>query len=146
MTDTSTEGLRLTRTLAATPDRVYAAFTEPKQFAAWFGTEAVDVPLDSLVLDAREGGQWRATMVLPDGATIHWVGEYVEVDPPSALAFTITDDDSNPQRDVVRASLTAVDGGSELVLTQSGGGLSPEEYEQTAVGWNGFLDALEAVL
>lgn len=146
MNDTSPEGLRLTRTLAATPERVLAAFTDPEQFAAWFGTEAVHVPLDSVVLDAREGGRWTATMILPDGSTIHWVGEYVEVDPPHALAFTITDDDSNPQRDVVRASVTPVGDGSELVLTQSGGGLSPEEYEQTAVGWSGFLDALEALL
>lgn len=146
MTEHPTEGLRLTRTLDANPDRVFTAFIDPELFAAWFGTEAVEVPLDSVRLDAREGGAWTATMILPDGATIYWVGEYVEVDPPRAIAFTITDDDSNPLRDVVRASLTAVGEGCELVLTQSGGGLSPEQYEQTAIGWNGFLDALEAVL
>lgn len=92
MTDT----LTVTRTFSAPRELVYETWTKPEHFSVWFGTDAVDVPLDTLSLDVKVGGAWNATMQLPDGNQIHWVGEYTEVDPPERLAFTMTDDPENP--------------------------------------------------
>ena len=43
-----TESFTITRTLAAPPELVWDVWTKPEHFAVWFGTEAVEVPLDSV--------------------------------------------------------------------------------------------------
>lgn len=146
MSEHPSTGFSVTRTIAASPERVWRALVDAESFASWFGTEQVAVPLSTLRWDAHEGSEWSAQMVLPDGATIDWEGEFVRVDQPRELAFTITDEATNPQRDDVVFSLTAGDGGEcALTLAQSGGGLSPEQYQQAAAGWAGFVDVIEQI-
>ena len=141
-----TDGITITRTFAAPPELVYALWTTPEHFSVWFGTDAVEVPLDTLSMDVRVGGAWTATMHIPNGPTINWVGEYLEVDPPSRLAFTMTDDPLNPAREPVTVDLVAVDGGTVMTMTQSGGNLTEEQYAQTIVGYNGFFDVMEKLI
>jgi uncharacterized protein YndB with AHSA1/START domain len=137
----------ITRTFDASPERVYAAWTTPELFSVWFGTEYVDVPLETLSLDVRVGGAWAATMILPDETTIDWVGEYTEVEAPYRLAFTMTDDPSNPAREPVTVTITdGVDGGTEMTMTQSGEHLSEEQIEMATAGYGGFFDAMETLL
>lgn len=146
MSEHPADGFTTTRTIAASPERVWRALVDAESFASWFGTEQVAVPLSTLRWDAREGSEWSAQMVLPDGATIDWEGEFVRVDQPRELAFTITDDAANPQRDdVVFALEPGGDSGCMLTLSQSGGGLSDEQYEQAAAGWAGFVDVIEQI-
>ena len=141
-----TDGLTITRTFAASRELVYEAWTTPEHFSVWFGTEAVDVPLDTLSLEVRVGGAWNAVMHLPDGNKIRWVGEYTEVDPPERLAFTMTDDPSSDPGEPVTVVFAEVDGGTEMTLTQPRDGLTDEQLEQTVIGYNGFFDAMEKVL
>lgn len=141
-----TDGLTITRTFAAPRELVYAAWTLPEHFSVWFGTEAVEVPLETLSMDVRVGGTWNAVMHLPDGSTIHWNGEYTEVDPPERLAFTMSDDPSSDAREPVTVVLAEVAGGTEMTLTQTGGNLTEEQYAQTVIGYNGFFDAMEKLL
>ncbi|TXN29182.1 SRPBCC family protein [Lacisediminihabitans profunda] len=141
-----TDGITITRTFAAPRDLVYSMWTLPEHFAVWFGTDAVEIPLDSVAMNVTVGGEWRATMNLPDGNSINWVGEYVEVEPPSRLAFTMTDNPSNPAREPVTVTLVEVDGGTEMTLTQNGGNLTEEQYAQTIVGYNAFFDVMERLL
>ena len=47
-----TESFTITRTLAAPPELVWDVWTKPEHFAVWFGTEAVEVPLDSVTLES----------------------------------------------------------------------------------------------
>jgi uncharacterized protein YndB with AHSA1/START domain len=141
-----TDGLSITRTFAAPPELVYAAWTKPEHFSVWFGTEDVDVPLDTLSVDVRVGGKWNAVMHLPDGNTIHWVGEYTEVNPPNRLAFTMTDEPAQPAGEPITVDLAAVDGGTEMTLKQPRAGLTDEQLEQTVIGYNGFFDAMAKLL
>jgi uncharacterized protein YndB with AHSA1/START domain len=141
-----TDGLTITRTFAASRELVYAAWTQPEHFSVWFGTEAVDVPLETVSMDVRVGGDWTAVMHLPGGDTIHWRGEYTEVDPPERLAFTMTDDPSRDAREPVTVVLVEVDGGTEMTLTQTGGNLTQDQYAHTVIGYNGFFDAMEKLL
>lgn len=140
------EALTVTRTFAAPRELVYSAWTEPEHFSVWFGTEAVEVPLDTISLDVRVGGAWKADMNLPDGHTIHWIGEYTEVDPPQRLSFTITDNPSDPAREPVTLVFTEVDGGTEMTLTQAAAGFDDEQRAQLANGYNGFFDSMEKLL
>ncbi|UFS58468.1 SRPBCC family protein [Subtercola endophyticus] len=141
-----TAGITITRTFAAPRDLVYAMWTTPEHFSVWFGTDAVEIPLDSVAMNVEVGGDWKATMHLPDGNQINWVGEYLEVDPPARLAFTMTDDPSNPAREPVTVTLVEVDGGTEMTMTQSGGNITEEQYAQTIVGYNAFFDVMQKLL
>jgi uncharacterized protein YndB with AHSA1/START domain len=138
---TESEGLTITRTFAAPRELVFDAWTNPAHFAAWWGGKTVEVPADSVAMDVRPGGSWKATMLLPDdGRRIDWIGEYVEVDPPSRLVATISD--GSPERELLTVDLTEVDGGTQMVFRQGGGHLTAEQYEQTAAGYQQFFDAM----
>ena len=143
---TMTDGLSITRTFAAPPERVWAAWTTREQFASWFGTAAVDVPVGTVAMDVRVGGAWSAVMHLPDGARIDWTGEYTDVQPPERLAFTMTDDPANPAREPVVVELTEVRDGTLMTMTQRGGNLTDEQYEQARAGWSGFFDDMQGLL
>ncbi|WP_130280866.1 SRPBCC family protein [Microcella alkaliphila] len=144
MTDVGPSGFRSTRDIAAAPERVWEVLTTPSAFATWFGTDAVEVPLDRLTWRAVAGEPWSAQMVLPGGATIDWEGEMLTVDAPSILSFTITDDASIDQRDTVMFELAGAEAnGCSLTLSQTGGGLDVDGYAQAAAGWAGFVDAIE---
>ncbi|MEO5877925.1 MAG: SRPBCC domain-containing protein [Streptosporangiaceae bacterium] len=141
-----TEPLIITRTFAASPELVFGAWTKPEQFSVWFGSEAVDVPLDTLAMDVRVGGAWNAVMHLPSGHKIFWVGEYTEVNPFTRLAMTMTDDPSAPAGAPLTVDLVEVDGGTEMTLTQIAGHFTQEQRAQTILGYNGFFDAMEKVI
>lgn len=138
--------LSITRTFPATRERVFEAWTTPEQFSVWFGTDGVEVPLDRLVMDVRPGGSWSAVMLLPDGNSISWVGEYLEVDAPSHLVMTITDRPAEDARGVITVDLGEVAGGTEMVMTQESPGFSREQLDQTVIGYNAFFDVMQALL
>jgi uncharacterized protein YndB with AHSA1/START domain len=138
---TTQDGLTITRVFNAPRALVFEAWTNPKHFAQWFGGKTVDIPIESVSMDVRPGGSWKATMVLPNGGhEIHWIGEYVEVDPPERLVLTLSDGPED--REVVTVVLAEVDGGTEMVCHQGGGHLTAEQYEQARLGYLEFFDAL----
>ena len=123
MTDSS--GATITRTFAAPRELVYEAWTTPQHFAAWWGGSAGIVPGD-----------------MPQ---INWYGEYLEVDPPSKLVLTLADRPGDA-RETVTVILTEVEGGTEMLFTQTGGNLDAAEYERVTEGWQTFFDAMDEVL
>jgi uncharacterized protein YndB with AHSA1/START domain len=81
--------LQLRRTIAAPRAEVFRAWTEPELFSKWFrppGTRAPEVELDP-----RPGGRWRVTLTARGIKPPSWrtFGEFVEVDAPSRLVFTM---------------------------------------------------------
>jgi len=139
---TESTGSTVTRTFAASPEDVFDAWVTPAAFAVWWGGSAVAVPLDSVEMDARPEGKWKATMILGnDSPDIHWYGEFREVDRPSRLVMTLADRPGEA-REIVTVIFTAVDGGTQMRFGQTGGNLSAEEYERTAAGWQTFFDAM----
>jgi uncharacterized protein YndB with AHSA1/START domain len=143
---TESQGATITRTFAATPEAVFDAWVTPASFAAWFGGSGVQVPMDSVSMDARPGGTWKATMVIGNGVPdINWYGEFVEVERPSKLVLTLADRPGDA-RETVTVTFAAVDAGTEMVFCQTGGNLSAEEYERVAAGWQGFFDAMQTLV
>jgi uncharacterized protein YndB with AHSA1/START domain len=140
------DGLTVTRTFRVAPDVVFEAWTRPELFAEWFGTAAVDVPLETLALDVRVGGRWSAIMRFPDGNTIDWAGEYREVDPPRRLALTLTDAPDEPAGDPVTVDFVEIEGGTEMTLRQPRHGFTDEQLAQTVDGYNAFFDDMEKLL
>ena len=136
----------ITRTLRAPRELVFEAITKPEHFAVWFGTAAVEVPRDSLTMDVRPGGAFRAVMVLPDGNRINWAGEYKAVEPPSHLAMTLTDQPGDDAGLPVLFDLEEVEGGTKLTISQDRAEFSDEQVAATIAGYNTFIDDIERVL
>ena len=144
MTDAT--GATLTYTLNASPAAVFDAWTTPALFAAFFCGSANQVPVESVSLDARPGGTWAATMIVGgDFPEVHWRGEYVEVSRPNRLVLTMTDEPGD-ERELLTADFKAVDTGTEIRFSQTGGNLTDEQYEYAAAGWRAAFEALDALL
>lgn len=141
------EPIVITRMFAAPRERVFDAWTTAADFSAWFGGADVEVPLDTLRMDVREGGAWTAVMRLPDGASLDWAGEYVELDRPRRLRMTMTDVPAEPAGEPLRVELEEVAGDATLMtFTQTVGDFTPEQRAMTIQGWGSFFDVMEGLV
>jgi uncharacterized protein YndB with AHSA1/START domain len=148
-TDTATGGLTMTRVFDAPRQLIFQAWTDPGQFAQWFGGKDAEVPVSSVSMDVRVGGGWQATMFAgPERHEIHWHGAYREVVEPERVVFTISDqpgETSSPE--VVTVVLTQLNGSrTEMRVHQGGGNLTSEQYEMTKHGYTAFFDAMEELV
>jgi uncharacterized protein YndB with AHSA1/START domain len=141
-----TEYFTVTRTLQAPRELVFETLTKPEHFAVWFGTAAVEVPQDSLTMDVRPGGAFRAVMLLPDGHRIDWAGEYKAVEPPSHLAMTLTDQPGDDVGLPVLFDLEEDGGATVLTIRQDRSDFTVEQVAATIAGYNSFVDDIERVL
>jgi uncharacterized protein YndB with AHSA1/START domain len=134
--------ITITRTFAAPRERVFTAWTDPAQFARWFGGAGTTV--EDVSMDLRPGGAWRARMVL-DSGDIPWRGTYQEVERPSRLVFTLTDRPGD-QYELVTVVLKDSADGTEMTFTQEGGNLTAEQYGQAEQGWGAFFGDMASLL
>ncbi|MGN6218599.1 MAG: SRPBCC family protein [Microbacterium sp.] len=141
-----TEYFTVTRTLRAPRELVFETLVKPEHFAVWFGTAAVDVPQETLTMDVRPGGQFRAVMHLPDGNRINWAGEYKAVEPPTHLAMTLTDQPGDDAGLPVLFDLEESADGTVLTIRQDRSDFSDEQVAATIAGYNSFIDDIERVL
>ena len=85
MTKTHPRDVVISRTLGAPRDLVFAAFTDARRLAAWWGPEGFTTP--DATADVRPGGALRLDMHGPDGTVYHGGGTYHEIVPPRAARF-----------------------------------------------------------
>jgi uncharacterized protein YndB with AHSA1/START domain len=138
-------GIRVRRVFDAPRERVWREWTEPESFADWYGGPDWKVPLASVTMDVRPGGPLRLTMFGPPGdrRRIDWEGEYLEVEAPARLVFTIRNVPGSEDFEVVIVVLTDLGDGRTEMLFEQRGSMSPEEYERATEGWGTFFDRLE---
>jgi uncharacterized protein YndB with AHSA1/START domain len=143
MTESNDAGITITRVLEAPRDLVFKAWTTPEHFAHWFGGE-LDIPLDTVAMDVRQGGAWSLAMTTPDGGRMPFSGVYREVVEPERLVFTLKDASAPADADgeVVSVTFTDLGAKTEMVFHQGGGNLDTQQYEQAREGWSTFFDRL----
>jgi uncharacterized protein YndB with AHSA1/START domain len=73
--------------IAAPPERVFEAITDPAQLSRWWGQNGM-YRIGERTADVRPGGKWWCSGVGADGAKFSVEGEYIEVDPPRRLVHT----------------------------------------------------------
>jgi len=135
-------GILLTRVFRAPRSRVWKEWTEPAAFADWFGGTQADIPIETVSMDVREGGEWRATMFVgPDRREIQWCGEYRDVVEPKLLVLTFCDRPDN-DCELMTVVLTEPEEGWTEMLVRQRGGMTPEEYERARSGLVSFLDRM----
>jgi uncharacterized protein YndB with AHSA1/START domain len=110
--------LELQWVLGAQRERIFSALTEPARLAAWWGPHGFTTP--HAELDLSVGGRYRFTMQPPEGTPFHLSGEFLEVDPPSRLAYTFRWEEPDPddRETAVVLSLDAVGDATEVSLWQ----------------------------
>ena len=140
-------GFTLTRVLDAPRERVWREWTEPERFAGWFGGPEADVPIDTVAMDVRPGGRWRATMYSgPGRREIRWTGEYREVAAPERLVLTFSDRPEDDAHELVIVELRDLGDGRTEMVVQQRGHMRPSDYERAQSGWGVFFDTIDARL
>jgi len=133
--------LTLKKRLKAAPARVWAAWTQPAQLAAWFGPGPTrDAHAE---IDLRVGGRFLARFTGETGEQHQVGGHYQEIVPEQRLVFTWAWH-STPER-VSRVTVTLKPDGAGTLLT-----LLHEKFADTTArdnhgrGWSGTLAKLVA--
>lgn len=110
--------IRLHRVIAASPEKVYRAFTEADAFAQWIPPKGFVCAVYEL--DAKVGGKHRASFRNFTTGHVHsFGGTYLECSPGQRLRYTdVLDDPNLPGEIVVTVSLKAVVVGTEIDITQ----------------------------
>ncbi len=137
--------------VAAPPERVFTALTDPKQLMRWWGEEG---PCKAKLweMDARVGGRWRFETADPAGKIVlngisdfKANGEILECDPPRVLAYTwIANWHNQPGRaTLVRWELTPVGKGTRVKVTHSGLAKEPLARKDYSGGWPGVVEYLK---
>jgi uncharacterized protein YndB with AHSA1/START domain len=137
--------------VAAPPERVFAALTDPKQLMRWWRGE--DTCKSKLwEMDSRVGGRWRFETADPTGKiSVNGVsdfkanGEILEYDPPRVLAYTwIANWHDQPGRTtLVRWELTPAGEGTRVKVTHSGLSEEPVARKDYSGGWPGVVEYLK---
>ena len=90
--------------IAAPPERVFEAITDPSQTAQWWGQQGM-YRITEKQSDLRPGGKWSSVGVGADGPSFRVEGEYLEVDPPRLLVHTWVKSWEGPSQTIVRWEL-----------------------------------------
>jgi uncharacterized protein YndB with AHSA1/START domain len=130
--------------IAAPPERVFQALTDPRQLMKWWGQKGI-YHHTSWRADVRPGGEWRSDGVSDkDGTPYHVSGEYVEVDPPSLVSYTWVASWSGPLKTVVRWELEAASGGTLVRFRHSGFAEAPAAVQGHYEGWHRVVGWMQA--
>ena len=86
MTAGSGMQLEVSRRIAASPERLFAAWTTPSQLLSWWGPKGVRCTHADL--DLVVGSRYRLRNELPDGGVTVIVGEFLVIEPPTRLVYT----------------------------------------------------------
>jgi uncharacterized protein YndB with AHSA1/START domain len=134
--------VRLERTIRASAEELFDAWTNPELLKRWWHAER-DWETPSAAVDPRPGGLLRITMRNPaDGTEYGGSGEFTLLERPRRLAFTWTwDDDELARRQLVEVEF--IERGTEetrVVVTNRG--LPKEEAEDYREGWTASLENL----
>lgn len=123
--DADDRSIRFVRELAAPPERVWRALTEPSELPAWLADATIDLQQDGEI-------EFRF-----DDGTIH--GTITELEPERVLAYSWHE---GPRGSHVRVELRPAGGGTRLTLVHTR--LGAEEAPGFGGGWHQHLDLLAA--
>ena len=147
--------LVIERTLSASPERVFDAFTDPRQLTQWWWPHGFTCP--AAEVDLRVGGTYRLAMRWPDAIPTgdrfahSLAGEYYEIERPHRLVMSgraVNDEQGELFATLIDITLEAHDGGTILTLRQSYFEPLPPAAAMAGAeqGWNEQLDKLERLL
>jgi len=131
------------KTIRASAERLFTAWTDPAQLKLWWGPRGVRCT--GAEVDLRIGGRYRIANQFPDGRILWITGEYQSIEPPRKLVYTwrLEAQADNSERVTVQfephGDLTEVIVTHELISNET----LRDRHEQ---GWIGCLEGLARYL
>jgi uncharacterized protein YndB with AHSA1/START domain len=143
MADAATDHqVLITRIFDAPRDRVFAAWTDPDEVAAWYGPEHFDTPRDLVHIDLRVGGRYELTMVRRDSGERFALGyEIIELRPPALLVLLADPMPEAGSSEPIRTRIELFDHGEKTRMTLTDGPYARNAGYAEA-GWNAAFDKL----
>ena len=141
-----TREVTLTRTIDAPRALVWAAWTDAKQMAKWWGPHHFTNPLCEV--DARAGGKLLIHMKAPDGTVYPMSGTFTEVDKPARLvfkAFAESLDGTKYLESVTEVTFEELGNRTKLTVKAKAKGMHPMAPQMLSgmdAGWSQSLDRL----
>jgi len=132
------------RTLAASRERVFRAWTDPGLMEKWFS------PMDKTTVGVEanvvEGGKYRIGMRGQDGVVSYVSGRYIEIEPPRRLVFTWAWETEPPGvESLVTIEFFEQGDSTRLVLTHQKLE-TQQDRDSHRRGWEGCLQHLEQII
>jgi uncharacterized protein YndB with AHSA1/START domain len=135
------------RTYEASPERVFAAWSDLAAKTQWFGPGEKDAGAYSL--DFREGGREHLSVPTPDGTVYSFDAVYADIVPAKRIVHTydMHRDDARISVSVATIEFEAVGDATHLTLTEQGVFLDGlDEPAEREHGTKAMIDALESYL
>lgn len=132
--------LVITRLFAASPGRVFDAWTRPEQVVRWWGPRGFSTP--SCAMDVRPGGAFRICIRSAEGKDYWMSGTYRDVVRPDRLVFTHVWEEEPPHETLVTVTFAPHEGGTRLTFRQAVF-LTSADRDSHEEGWSECLDHLE---
>jgi uncharacterized protein YndB with AHSA1/START domain len=138
-TESATVRLVVRRTIHATPEQLFEAWTESGHLKKWWGPRPVTC-LDAEI-DLRVGGVYRIANQFPDGRVLLIFGEFEVVDPPRKLVYTWRIDPQSQASERVAVAFEPQGDATEVIVVHERiPDLATRDRHQ--LGWEGCLDRL----
>jgi uncharacterized protein YndB with AHSA1/START domain len=142
-TPSPTHSLEVRRTIHASPERIYDAWTTADALTRWFAPSS-DFTTVVHTVDLRVGGHYRIEMRHRDGSSHIAVGAYRELTRPTRLSFSWRWEGTPMTDTLVTIELRPSGASTELVLTHSGFTTEHDRNEHTK-GWTGCLARIDTL-
>jgi uncharacterized protein YndB with AHSA1/START domain len=136
----------ITRIFDAPRERVFRAWTDPDEVAAWYGPEHLDTPRERIHIDLRVGGRYELTMVQRGGGEFSVSYEIVELVAPELIVLR---SDPMPEAGMHEGTILRVelhDHGAKTRMTLSDGPYPAAGRGHAEAGWNAAFDKLAAAV
>jgi uncharacterized protein YndB with AHSA1/START domain len=134
-----TTAVRVSRRIAASAERLFDAWLDPKALAMWMRRDGGEP--SHVVADPRVGGSFSITMLDRFGESVH-LGTYRVIDRPRALEFTWKSHATNTADSVVRVTFEP-DGDATVVEVRHELLPDVEAARKHTEGWTEILGSLE---
>lgn len=142
--------IEITRVIDAPRERVYEAFTDPDQFAGWYGPIGFPVDRDTVELEPRAGGRQRFTMAADTDPSMRtgFDGRFIEVVPDELLSSSGAWDGIPGQAEDWPSNLRVEfhDEGGKTRLVVREGPHPPGTADMGRQAWETMLPRLESLL
>ncbi len=127
------------RLIRSTPEKLFAAWTEPAQLVHWWGPDGVSCP--GAELDLSPGGRYRIGNLCPDGSLIWIAGVFEVIDPPHRLIYTWRLESQSGESERVTVSFEPQGASTEVIIMHEriADAAARVSHEH---GWIGCLEGL----
>jgi uncharacterized protein YndB with AHSA1/START domain len=131
------------RTINASPERLFDAWTEPAQLRHWWGPAGVICT--AAEVDLKVGGRYRIGNQFPDGTVVWISGQFERIERPKLLVYSWSLGPQQTGAEQVTVAFEAREVGTEVIVTHEriGDVASRDAHEK---GWIGCLKGLGTYL